>query len=132
MESSRRSRLRLPSRVRAAAGAATGDGGVEEELAWLSWSGTVWRLVGPSGAAFVKRAAHLADEHARLAWLAGRWPVPDVLGFFQESGDDWLVTREVPGVPLFHPSVGWEPSRLARRFGEILRGRGDRMPVWRA
>ncbi|MGA8922952.1 MAG: phosphotransferase, partial [Candidatus Dormiibacterota bacterium] len=95
---------------------------IEPEFAWLSWSGTAWRLAGRAGAVFVKRAADLAGESARLAWLAGRWPVPEVVGLIHESGDDWLVTREVPGVPLFHPSVGMEPSRAARLFGAILRG----------
>jgi kanamycin kinase len=121
VESPTRSPLVLPPYVRAAALAATGETRVEAELAWLSWSGTAWRLAGRSGAVFVKRAADLAGERARLAWLAGRWLVPEVVGFFQESGDDWLLTREVPGVPLFHPSVGLEPSRIARLLGEILR-----------
>jgi aminoglycoside phosphotransferase len=47
--------------------------------------------------------------------------VPEVVGFAHAYGDDWLLTREVPGVPLYHPSLGWEPARVARRFGEILR-----------
>jgi aminoglycoside phosphotransferase len=113
--------LRLPMEVRAAALAALGGKGLHGELAWMSWAGTVWRLVGESGAVYVKRAANLVDERDRTAWLAGRWPVPEVIGFFQAFGDDWLLTREVTGVPLYHASVGWEPARVARRFGEILR-----------
>ena len=108
--------------MRGAALAAIGGKRIKAEFAWLSWAGTVWRLVGESGAIFVKRAAELAPERDRLAWLAGRWPVPVVVGFFNISGDDWLLTREVPGVPLYHPSVGWEPLRVAKLFGEILRG----------
>jgi kanamycin kinase len=87
----------------------------------MSWAGTVWRLVGESSTVYVKRAANLADERDRTAWLAGRWPVPAVIGFFKAYGDDWLLTREVPGVPLYHASVGWQPARVARRLGEILR-----------
>lgn len=87
----------------------------------MSWAGTVWRLVGESGAVYVKRAADLVDERERTMWLAGRWPVPAVIGFFHALGDDWLLTREVPGVPLYHASVGWEPPRVAKLFGEILR-----------
>jgi aminoglycoside phosphotransferase len=113
-------RLQLPPSVRAAAVSATGDTSVEE-LAWLSWAGTVWRLSGPSGTVYVKRAADLAAERERLPWLAGRWPVPAVIGSFHEAGDDWLITREVPGVPLHHTPVGLAPVRVARRFGEILR-----------
>ncbi|HUY73197.1 MAG TPA: phosphotransferase [Candidatus Dormibacteraeota bacterium] len=122
MESSTHSPVLLPPGVQAAVVAATGDRNVEPELAWLSWSGTAWRLAGRSGAVFVKRAAELEGERARLDWLEGRWPVPEVVGLFHESGDAWLVTRELAGVPLFHASLGMEPSNAARLFGEILRG----------
>jgi aminoglycoside phosphotransferase len=86
----------------------------------MSWAGTVWRLIGESGALYVKRAANLDDERERTIWLAGRWPVPQVVGFYRAYGDDWLLTREVPGVPLYHSSIGWEPARVARRLAEIL------------
>ena len=121
MESSTPSTVVLPPGVRAAVVAATGEPGVRPELAWLSWSGTAWRIAGPGGAVFVKRAAALEGERARLAWLAGRWPVPEVVGLFHELGDDWLVTREIAGVPIFHPSVGMAPPQSARLLGEILR-----------
>jgi aminoglycoside phosphotransferase len=113
--------LRLPRRVRAAAQAAVGGSRLSSEFAWMSWAGTVWRLGGESGAVYVKRAAHLAGERDRLAWLAGRWPVPEVVGFYRAAGDDWLLTREVPGVPLYHVSVGLPPASVARLLGEILR-----------
>ena len=114
--------LRLPRRVRAAAQAAVGESRLSSEFAWMSWAGTVWRLGGETGAVYVKRAAHLAGERDRLAWLAGRWPVPDVVGFFHAAGDDWLLTREVPGVALYHPSVGLPPASVASLLGETLRG----------
>ena len=106
MESSSTS-LRLPRRVRAAALAAIGGTQLEGELAWMSWVGTVWRLAGKSGAVYVKRAANLEGERDRLVWLHGRLPVPELVGFFHAAGDDWLMTRELKGVPLYHPSVGW-------------------------
>jgi aminoglycoside phosphotransferase len=143
--------LRLPPRVRSVAQAAVGGGSVNGELAWLSWAGTVWRLHGDGGTVYVKRAADLAAERDRLTWLSGRWPVPEVAGFLHASGDDWLLTRELPGVPLDlaaggahikgsprthgaarfvgnkggHPSFAWEPARVAQLFGEILRGLHD-------
>lgn len=86
----------------------------------MSWAGTVWRLTGDARSVFVKRAAELAGERDRLAWLKGRWPVPEVVGFFQASGDDWLVTRALDGVPMLHPSIGWSPGRVADELGEIL------------
>jgi kanamycin kinase len=116
-----KSPLRLPAEVRSSAEAALGTKRFQSEFAWLSWAGTVWRLAGESGGVYVKRAAGLSDERDRLVWLAGRLPVPEVVGFVRAYGDDWLLTREVPGVPLYHASLGWEPARVARRFGEILR-----------
>jgi aminoglycoside phosphotransferase len=113
--------LRLPRRVRSAAQAAIGGKGLDGELAWMSWAGTVWRLTGESVAVYVKRAADLAAERDRLMWLRGRLPVPELIGFFHAAGDDWLLTREVAGVPLYHASVGWRPARVAGVFGEILR-----------
>ena len=87
----------------------------------MSWSGTVWRLSAQDAAVYVKRAAELAAERDRLEWLKGRWPVPKVIGFFHEVGDDWLLTRAVVGVPMYHASVGWPPARVANKLGEILR-----------
>ena len=113
--------MRLPDEVRSTAQAALGAEQFRDEFAWLSWAGTVWRLVGESGAIYVKRAADLKGERDRIAWLAGRLPVPVVVGFVHAYGDDWLLTRELPGVPLYHASLSWEPVRVAHRFGEILR-----------
>ena len=59
----------------------------------MSWSGTVWRLAVADRTVFVKRAANLAGERDRLAWLEGSWPVPGVIDFFHEADDDWLVTH---------------------------------------
>ena len=120
--------LRLPRVVRAAALNAIGGrsapgqlGAASGELAWMSWAGTVWRLAGPQGAVFVKRAAELSAERDRLAWLAGRWPVPEMVDFFHVADDDWLLTREVAGVPFHRLAVGAEPSLIATEFGAILR-----------
>ncbi len=81
----------------------------------------VWRLEGASRVIYVKRAAHLRDERDRLAWLKGRWPVPELIGLYHDFGDDWLLTQAVRGVPLNDRSIDWEPSRMGARFGEILR-----------
>lgn len=107
--------------MRAAAEAELGGGAISEEFAWMSWAGTVWRLSGDGGSVFVKRAASLRAERDRLEWLRGRWPVPKLIGFFRASGDDWLVTHALEGVPMFHPSVGWSPERVAGELGGILR-----------
>jgi aminoglycoside phosphotransferase len=111
----------LPAKVSAAAQSALEAERFDTEFAWLSWAGTVWRLSAGSRVVYVKRAAALRAERDRLAWLAGRLPVPELLGFYEAAGDEWLITREVPGVPLYHASLGWEPERVAGRFAEILR-----------
>jgi kanamycin kinase len=115
------SSLSLPASVRAAAVEALGGQAVKEEFAWMSWAGTVWRLSGEGTAVFIKRAADLGGERDRLEWLGGRWPVPKALGFFHAAGDDWLVTRELPGAPMYDPSVGWAADRVATELGAILR-----------
>jgi kanamycin kinase len=114
--------LTLPHAVRSAVEAELGGPAAEERFAWMSWAGTVWRLSAPGRVVFVKRAADLSPEHDRLVWLAGRWPVPEVVGLLHESGDDWLLTREVRGVPLHQAAAGWEPDRVAALHGEVLRG----------
>lgn len=74
MESSApRPPVRLSARVRDLALAAVGGTRVREDVTWLSPSGTVWRVSGESDTVYVKRAAGLAGERDRLAWLAGRW-----------------------------------------------------------
>ncbi|HET9780951.1 MAG TPA: phosphotransferase [Candidatus Dormibacteraeota bacterium] len=118
----RSSSLPLPEAVRVAAVTALGGGAIKEEFAWMSWAGTVWRLSCGGGSVFVKRAASLGAERDRLAWLDGRWRVPRPIGFFHELGDDWLLTEALQGVPMFHPSVGWPPERVAYELGTILRG----------
>jgi aminoglycoside phosphotransferase len=121
MNEVRSSSLPLPVAVRDAAVRAVGGGAIKEEFAWMSWAGTVWRLSGRTGSVYVKRAASLAGELDRLSWLEGRWPVPTVVGFFHESGDDWLVTQALEGVPMHNPSVAWPPQKAARELGSILR-----------
>jgi kanamycin kinase len=113
--------LRMPDEVRAATRAALGSNDVRHEFAWMSWAGTVWRLEGDSRVIYVKRAAHLDAERDRLAWLHGRWPVPELIGLYHGFGDDWLLTQAVRGMPLSSKSVGWGPSKMATRLGEILR-----------
>src|SRR5260370_4624873 len=120
MTSKSSSPMRLPTAVRAAALVATGGARLQKELAWMSWAGTVWRLEGQSGVVYVKRAGDLQDEHDRTVWMAGRVPPPEVLGLFHAFGDDWLLARAMPGVPLHDPSLGWQPSAVARRLNESL------------
>jgi kanamycin kinase len=114
--------LSLPAAVRAAVEAELGAQVAEEQFAWMSWAGTVWRVGAGGRSVFVKRAADLGPERDRLQWLRGRWPVPEAIGFFHEMGDDWLVTRELRGVPIHLAFQGSQPGAVAKTLGEILRG----------
>jgi aminoglycoside phosphotransferase len=115
----------LPRDVRALVDSALGGKPAREELAWMSWAGTVWRIASDGDSVHVKRAADLEPERDRIGWLRGRWPVPEIVGFARALGDDWLVTRSLPGVPLSEPVHGLTPESAAVRFGEILRGLHD-------
>lgn len=66
--------------------------------------GTVYRLIGEAGRPdlFLKHgegriAQDVTDEMARLRWLAGRAPVPEVVQFFAAPSEAWLLTTAVPG-----------------------------------
>ena len=111
----------LPPEVREAVRRALGGDPAAEQFAWMSWAGTTWRLARDGAAVFVKRAKDLEPERDRLAWLAGRWPVPALIGFVRAWGDEWLVTRAADGVPMSHLPPGWPPERVARLLGEILK-----------
>jgi len=112
----------MPDVVRAAVREALGGDDLRHEFAWMSWAGTVWRLEGKTRVVYVKRAAHLEGERDRLAWLGGRWPVPQLIGLFHGFGVDWLLTHAVRGQPLNDRSIPWTPEAMAARLGEILRG----------
>jgi aminoglycoside 3'-phosphotransferase-1 len=63
----------------------------------------VYRVGGDGAAYYLKigrgaAAALVADEAARLAWLAGRVPAPRVVAASEADGTSWLLTSAVPGV----------------------------------
>ncbi len=66
----------------------------------------VFRLVAPSEPTlFLKKSeaaysAHLQDAAARLEWLQGKLPVPEVIHFHEDLLGACLVTTAVPGVDL--------------------------------
>ena len=62
---------------------------------------SVWRV----GTAFylkhVSQGDDLADEMARLNWLAGRVPVPKVIAFERDTSGSYLLTQTVKGIPAY-------------------------------
>ncbi len=98
--------------MRAAALEAIGGNEIAGELAWDELGRDGMAPGREKGNVYVKRAADLAPERDRLAWLADRWPVPEVIGFFRRRRR--LAGHERgEGVPLYDASVGLTPDRIA-------------------
>lgn len=93
-------------------------------------------LIGESGASVLRLSARdgifylktsqatdgdgLEREAARLRWLAGRLPVPQVISFVQERERDYLLLTSVPGVNAVE--VGREHAEsLAEGLAQALR-----------
>lgn len=100
--------------------------------------GVVYRLHGKPGAAdlYLKHgrvavAEDLADEAARLNWLAGRIPTPAVVQFERAGQDAWLLMEAMPGETAYQvleanpdaaPSVVDALALFLRRFHAIPAG----------
>lgn len=89
----------------------------------------VYRLVDQKGeVTFLKVCPHgtpfsLADEVARLRWLAGRLPVPAVLGYEEDASHSYLLMSAVRGVDAATAAEGqrMESAQLVRLLAEGLR-----------
>ncbi len=67
-------------------------------------------------------AVNLGNEASRLQWCE-RLPLvtPSVVEQGGDGDASWLVTREVPGVPLHHLKASVPPAKLAACAGSALR-----------
>ncbi len=63
----------------------------------------------------------LADEKARLDWLAGRIPVPDVLYFREDGAGDYLMTSEIAGLMAHDEAFAGNLLRVVRLLATGLR-----------
>ncbi|MDV6374537.1 APH(3') family aminoglycoside O-phosphotransferase [Deinococcus arenicola] len=63
----------------------------------------------------------LQQERERLRWLAGRVPVPRVVGYEVEGGVEYLALTRVPGLDASHPDVLFHPDRLVDLLARALR-----------
>lgn len=63
----------------------------------------------------------LEDERERLAWAAGRHPVPEVLEFERDEGGQLLVTRALPGLGAVTDAWRARPREAVRAIAEGLR-----------
>lgn len=64
----------------------------------------------------------LANERERLRWLAGRVPVPAVLGYVADNTHEYLAMERVAGIPMSHPDATLHAERMAGLLARALRG----------
>ncbi len=87
-----------------------------EEVAIGRSTSMVYRLVSPEmPTLFLKAAAgvdtsELKAEHDRLRWIAGRAPVPSVLGFSVDTDCSYLLIEGLPGM-----NAAEVPARFRRQ-----------------
>jgi aminoglycoside phosphotransferase len=96
----------------------------------------VLRAVRPGGDWIVKVAPGateleptLADEVARLQWLARYLPVPAVVAHGTDGSREWLVTMALAGSDATHPEHQGDLDRLIRTLAVGLRRIHDTAPV---
>lgn len=119
------------ARVHRAAVAMPPLAGMERWSAQIVWelnpAVVTWRLVGPGGEArYLKVGARgqelgLAAERDRLAWAAGRLPVPRVLAYGEDAEREWLLTAALPGANAIDERLREDPERLVPLLGGALR-----------
>jgi aminoglycoside phosphotransferase len=63
----------------------------------------------------------LAAHRDRLLWMAGKLPVPRVLGYALAAGREWLVTTEVPGLSACDPGLDLPKPEKIRLLARGLR-----------
>lgn len=63
------------------------------------------------------------DEAARLRWIAGRHPVPELLacGADETDGGQWILTRAIDGETAVAPRWRADPRQAVCALGEGLR-----------
>ncbi|MEO1450959.1 MAG: phosphotransferase [Bacteroidota bacterium] len=62
---------------------------------------------------------NLAREVAILEWLAGKLPVPEAMGYYQENGEEYMLMRFVEGEMSYVWGRGRE-KELGTLLGEVL------------
>lgn len=81
---------------------------------------TVYRLATPRGNYFLKIASELENERERLEWLAGKLPVPRVIGFIKIEDQDALLLSAIEGLNLAKLKKEWPSDRVIHKLAEAL------------
>lgn len=63
----------------------------------------------------------LRQERERLRWLAGRVPVPRVVGYEATADTEYLAMTRVPGIPMSDPDATLHPERVVTLLARALR-----------
>lgn len=102
--------------------------GYTAERDTLGYSGaTVYRCDAPGREPlFLKYAAgpvrqDIADEHARLRWVAGRLPVPAVRAYAEMDGTTFLLMTAIPGRDTSKDDYGADVPAMVRELAAGLR-----------
>lgn len=63
----------------------------------------------------------LLQERERLRWLAGRVPVPQVIAYEQDAGQEFLAMTRLPGIPMSDDDARLHPERMVSLLARALR-----------
>ena len=94
-----------------------------EELTDGKSGAQVWRssrfVLKVAGRTGLERPLHA--EMQRLRWLAGRLPVPEVVGYEVTPEAEYLAVTRLPGMPMHHPDALLHPLRVTELLARALR-----------
>lgn len=81
---------------------------------------TVYHLASPHGNYFLKIAFGLEKERERLEWLAGKLPIPPVIGFTKIEDKDALLLSAIEGDNLAKLKKKWPADKVIKKLAEAL------------
>jgi kanamycin kinase len=82
---------------------------------------TVFEIASGDARWFLKIGGHLAAECARLQWLRGRMPTPEVVAFDSAGDQEALLMSAVPGTNLAVLAKRLSPDKIVEMLASALR-----------
>ena len=79
----------------------------------------------------VKAADHvaLADEKSKIEWLKGKVRVPEIVDYFIDDADEYLIMTRLPGVNAAETALKSDPKSLVTLLGRALRELHERVTI---